>query len=128
MLKPETIDGGAPYAHDPVKATDRTEALLEERSKKWGAPEVNWARTAQVWSGILNHEVTALQAALCMAGMKLVRAETCPEESDSFDDAHGYVAIGERIAGPGPGRCGECRLGLGIHDSSDPLCSLNGGA
>ena len=56
-------------------------------------------RIAQVWSGILQHEVTGYQVALCMAGMKLVRAENAPEVTDSFVDICGYAAIAGEIAG-----------------------------
>lgn len=76
-----------------------TEALLAERAQKWGKPEECWARVAQVWSGILGHEVTAYQAALCMSGMKLVRAETCPEDPDSLVDSDGYNEISRIVAG-----------------------------
>lgn len=56
-------------------------------------------RIAQVWSGILQHEVTGYQVALCMAGMKLIRAENAPEVTDSFVDICGYAAIAGEIAG-----------------------------
>ena len=56
-------------------------------------------RIAQVWSGILKHEVTGYQVALCMAGMKLIRAENAPAVTDSFVDICGYAAIAGEIAG-----------------------------
>lgn len=56
-------------------------------------------RIAQVWSGILQHEVTGYQVALCMAGMKLIRAENAPAVTDSFVDICGYAAIAGEIAG-----------------------------
>lgn len=52
---------------------------------------------AQVWSGILNHEVTAHEAALCMSGLKLVRASFQPGHEDSYVDAAGYAAIAAEI-------------------------------
>ena len=55
-------------------------------------------RIAQVWSGILQHEVTGYQVALCMAGMKLIRAENAPAVTDSFVDICGYAAIAGEIA------------------------------
>ena len=39
------------------------------------------------------------QVALCMAGLKLVRASVNPDDPDSFDDGHGYLTIGEEIYG-----------------------------
>ena len=56
-------------------------------------------RIAQDWSGILQHEVTGYQVALCMAGMKLIRAENAPAVTDSFVDICGYAAIAGEIAG-----------------------------
>lgn len=52
---------------------------------------------AQVWSGIIGHEITAHQVALCMAGTKLVRAAFQPGHEDSYIDAAGYAAIAAEI-------------------------------
>lgn len=76
-----------------------TEDLLEERGNQWGDATITHTRIAQVWSGILNVEVSALDVALCMTGLKLVRAQINPSDPDSFDDAHGYVKISELVAG-----------------------------
>lgn len=76
---------------------DATEALLAERQKHYGDPAENWANVAQVWSGIIGHEITAHQAALMMVGLKLVRANTSPDHLDNLDDAAGYVRIGQII-------------------------------
>ena len=98
MLKPETIDGDAPFPFDPAKA-DSVASVLKERGNQWGDAVGTHCRIAQVWSGILDHEVSALQVALCMEGLKLVRGEINPEDPDSFHDAQGYNRIGELIAG-----------------------------
>ena len=55
-------------------------------------------RIAKMWSGILNHTVTGHQVALCMVGMKLVRADNAPNVDDSYVDACGYAAIAAEIA------------------------------
>ena len=75
-----------------------TEELLEERGKIYGDATETHARIAEVWSGILNTEVNAIQVALCMAGMKLVRAAVSPDHTDSLEDAKGYATIAEGIA------------------------------
>ena len=81
-------------------ATDDTVgALLEQRGKQWGDAISTHAQIAQVWSGIIGTEVTTLQVALCMEGMKLVRASINPDDPDSFDDAAGYGRIAQLIAG-----------------------------
>ena len=78
---------------------EKIDALLEERGKSWGNASATHARIAQVWSGILDHPVTAGQVALCMTGLKLVRGSINPDDPDSFDDGHGYLTIGEEIYG-----------------------------
>ena len=79
------------------KPLDKIGELLAQRGQQWGGATSTHARIAQVWSGILDTEVTALQVALCMSGLKLIRAEVNPFEPDSFDDAHGYLRIAQDI-------------------------------
>ena len=79
--------------------SDKVATLLEQRGSSWGNAASTHSRIAQVWSGILDTEVTAGQVALCMAGLKLVRASVNPDDPDSFNDGHGYLTIGEEIYG-----------------------------
>ena len=79
--------------------SEKIDALLEQRGSSWGNAASTHSRIAQVWSGILDTEVTAGQVALCMTGLKLVRASVNPSDPDSFDDGHGYLAIAEDIYG-----------------------------
>lgn len=74
-----------------------TEELLEERGQVYGDAAATHARIAQVWSGVLGYDVSAHQVALCMAGLKLVRASKAPDHQDSYDDLRGYTAIAEQI-------------------------------
>lgn len=76
---------------------DKIDALLEQRGQQWGDAVITHADIATVWSGILGHEVTALEVALCMTGLKLVRARINPTAKDSYDDGHGYLKIAEWI-------------------------------
>jgi hypothetical protein len=99
--------------------TDAINALLEERGKQYGDAVEQYARVAQVWSGIIGHEVTALQAALCMVGLKVVRAEMAPDHQDSFDDAQGYVRLSEKIAAPTPTHV----VGVHNHPPYRPVCN-----
>ena len=78
---------------------EKINALLTERGSSWGNAAATHSRIAQVWSGILDTEVTAGQVALCMVGLKLVRASVNPDDPDSFDDGHGYLTISEEIYG-----------------------------
>lgn len=74
------------------------DAILEERAKQWGSAVESHQRIAEVWSGILNHPVSAHDVALCMTGLKLVRGQIHPAETDSLVDARGYAAIAQEIA------------------------------
>ena len=63
----------------------------------WGNATATHMRIALVWSGILNTDITPHQVALCMTGLKLVRADLSPHNPDSLDDAAAYVRIGQDI-------------------------------
>lgn len=71
--------------------------ILVERRKQWGDPTTTHERIADVWTGILGHHIDAVQVALMMAGLKLVRASINPAEPDSYDDGHGYLTIAQHI-------------------------------
>ena len=77
-----------------------SEPILVERGKQWGDPVYTHERIARVWSGILNFQVSAHDVALCMVGLKLVRAAVNPAEPDSYTDAKGYADIAMMIANP----------------------------
>ena len=78
---------------------EKIDALLEERGKSWDNASATHARIAQVWSGILDHPVTAGQVALCMTGLNLVRGSINPDDPDSFDDGQDYLSIAKDIYG-----------------------------
>lgn len=71
-----------------------------DRQAAYGEPTVHLANVAKVWSGIFGFQVSPLQVALAMAGLKLVR-EGYKHDPDSLTDAFGYLAIAERIANSG---------------------------
>jgi len=75
-----------------------TEELLEERGKIYGDIVSNHTRIAKVWSGITGKEITPLEVALMMVGLKAVRAGTTPQHSDNYDDMEGYASISRTIA------------------------------
>ena len=68
-----------------------------ERAATYGPPEVDYGRTAAIWSAILGHKVTAYQAALCMIGVKLSRLVNTPGHRDSHVDIAGYSDVAYRI-------------------------------
>ena len=105
--------------------SEKIDALLEQRGQSWGNAAATHARIAQVWSGILDTEVTAGQVALCMTGLKLVRASVNPGDPDSFDDGHGYLAIAEDIYGHNNLAHEAASTTLACPRSSDPGTDAN---
>jgi hypothetical protein len=83
-----------------IRTGDVTEELVDDRLSTYGEVVPTFARIAQVWSGILDHEVQPYHVPLLMAGLKLVRAEVSPCYSDNSDDVDGYVKIFREIIGP----------------------------
>lgn len=76
-----------------------TNEIVDKRLALYGdAVDVN-IRIAQVWSGILGHEVKPVEVPLMMAGLKLVRAQVTPDYSDSSDDVHGWTTIFQLMVG-----------------------------
>lgn len=96
MLRPETIDGAAPYAD----TRSAGEQIVTERDRVYGDAVEQYRRIALVWSGILGVEVNPADAALCMIGVKMVRAQNTPDYSDNSDDVEGYLDIFRQIVGP----------------------------
>jgi hypothetical protein len=77
-----------------------TNEIVNDRGRVYGDPLVHFPRVALVWSGIIGHEVTAIQVALCMAGLKMIRTEECPTYSDNSNDIDGYVDLVRLLVGP----------------------------
>lgn len=71
--------------------------ILADREKTYGDPTEMHDRIAKIWSGILNHEVTGFEVALCMVGMKAARAQQNPGHEDSVVDMLGYSEIAKII-------------------------------
>jgi len=69
-----------------------------DRNKSYGDPVANYRDTAAGWSLILGTKVTASQAALCMAWVKMCRLKKTPNHEDSFIDGAAYLAIAGQCA------------------------------
>lgn len=82
------------YKLDPVEYKND---ILAEREKSYGDPVLMHERIAEIWSGILGHEINANEVALCMIGLKLARSQNDPTHEDSLVDVAGYNEIAQMI-------------------------------
>jgi hypothetical protein len=67
-----------------------------DRRKDYGDVRTSFSQTAKIWSGILNHDITPEQVALCMAGLKLQR-ESNSHKRDNLVDLIGYTLLLEKL-------------------------------
>lgn len=86
-------------------SSPRVEALRQaativagERDNTYGGPEDNFKRIAQLWSVILQREVSLTEVASCMAAVKLARLVNSPNHLDSWVDLAGYAACGYEVS------------------------------
>ena len=65
-----------------------------ERAKEYGDAYENHKRIAEMWSVLLNKQITVSQVYQCMIAVKLSRLIETPEHTDSWIDICGYGALG----------------------------------
>jgi hypothetical protein len=83
----------------------RVEALREaakivtqDRNANYGDPEINFSRTAKIWSVILGHDITNEQVAMMMVGLKMARfAHGSGFQPDTWIDIAGYAGCGYEV-------------------------------
>jgi hypothetical protein len=83
----------------------RVEALREaakivtqDRNANYGDPEINFLRTAKIWSVILGHDITNEQVAMMMVGLKMARfAHGSGFQPDTWIDIAGYAGCGYEV-------------------------------
>lgn len=63
-----------------------------DRNDAYGHPSLKYAVIAEIWSAILQTEVTPEQVVLCMIGTKLGR-ESLKHKRDNIVDLAGYAKI-----------------------------------
>lgn len=73
--------------------TKAIELTMGERDDSYGDPRVSMSRLAALWSAYLGVEVTATDAAVCMALLKISRIPSSYGHMDSYVDGSAYLAI-----------------------------------
>lgn len=68
-----------------------------ERAAQYGPPERMFALIAALWSAYTGHRLTARDAAVMMALMKIARSRTSPD-ADTWTDLAGYAALAGELA------------------------------
>lgn len=76
------------------------EKIVDGRRGVYGDPTLTYIRVAKIISAIIDHEVTAAEAALIQVAVKLVRTAQTPDYSDNSDDIIGYMTMFQEIIGP----------------------------
>lgn len=78
---------------------NHVEEVVDRRQDVYGDPTSNMIRTAQMWSGFLDHEIQPWQVPVMMALFKLQRVGIAPDYSDNIDDVDGYLSMFRRVIG-----------------------------
>ena len=74
---------------------DKAKILISgDRAKDYGDAYLNHKRIAELWSTILNKDITVEQVYTCMIAVKLSRLIETPDHEDSWVDICGYAALG----------------------------------
>lgn len=74
---------------------DKAKVLISgERAKDYGDAYLNHKRIADLWSPILDKDITVEQVYACMIAVKLSRLIETPDHEDSWIDICGYAALG----------------------------------
>jgi hypothetical protein len=94
-----------PATSDPETKTVRQRALedaancvLRDRNATHGEPEDSFPAIARGWSVLVGKEITATQACLMLAWLKIVRANGNPDHFDNYSDLLGYGACAAECA------------------------------
>ena len=74
---------------------DQAKTLISgDRAKDYGDAYLNHKRIAELWSPILDKDITVEQVYACMIAVKLSRLIETPDHEDSWIDICGYAALG----------------------------------
>ena len=77
-------------AIDPTLAADAVQAVTGPRQRDYAHPKINFQRIANLWSVVLDVDITPEQVALCMIQVKVAR-EMNRHTRDNLVDLIGYT-------------------------------------
>lgn len=69
------------------------EIIYGDRARSYGPAAESFARIASAWSSVFGWDVSPEQVPAAMVVLKLLRAQTSPEEMDHYVDIAGYAAL-----------------------------------
>ena len=75
---------------DPTLAADAVQAVTGPRQRDYAHPKINFQRIANLWSIVLDVDITPEQVALCMIQVKVAR-EMNRHTRDNLVDLIGYT-------------------------------------
>lgn len=78
--------------------SDTGKDIIAKRNETHGDPIANMAAIANVWSTIINHDITAQQVAMMMAALHIVReVRGIHPGIEQLVHAEGYIEIAKRV-------------------------------
>ena len=80
------------------EAIESVAAILKERNLHYGAPYSNHVAIAQLWSVLLQEDISPNQVIMCMVAVKLSRLMHEDTHDDSWADIIGYGGLGRGIS------------------------------
>lgn len=82
---------------DEILETARA-AVSGDRDMSYGSPEDSFEAISRLWAALDGRDMTPVQVALYMIGLKCARAMANPDHLDNWIDVAGYAACGGEIA------------------------------
>lgn len=86
-----------PSPDQPRSPSEEAKRILRERSEVYGSATDAFRRIALAWTAVLDHHVTPVDVARCMAALKLIRDALNPDHKDSLIDLINYADIAETL-------------------------------
>lgn len=77
--------------------SEEAKRILIERREVYGSATDAFRRIALAWTAVLDHDITPVDVARCMAALKLIRDALNPDHRDSLIDLINYADIAETL-------------------------------